>query len=236
MAVAFEDQRVDLGQAGVAFHVAGVELLEHVDRLRLRGLGHADAAGEFQPLRVRQPGQRVDEDLEQLLRRLVRHFLDIHAAFTAGHHRDGLRRPVGHGGDVVLLLDVGTLLDQQTAHLLALGAGLVRLQLHAEDFAGQLLHLIKRTRQLDAAALAASAGMDLRLHHPDRAAELLRRLDSLVHGESGIAARHGHARLAQEFLALVFMDLHDALSCEMGEGWETASNRGAVSVPGLTAG
>ena len=41
-------------------------------------------------------------------------------------------------GDVVLLLDVGAFLDQQAAHLLAFGAGLVRLQLHAEDLAGEL--------------------------------------------------------------------------------------------------
>ena len=54
------------------------------------------------------------------------------------HQRDLLRGAVGDHGDVVLLLDVGAFLDQQAAHLLAFGAGLVRLQLHAEDLAGEL--------------------------------------------------------------------------------------------------
>jgi hypothetical protein len=136
--VAFEDQRVDLGQRSVGGHVAAVELLEHVDRLRLAGCGHADAVGQLTlGLRVGQADQRVDEHLDDLLGRGVRHFLDVHAAFAAGHHRDLLRRAVGERGDVVLLLDVGAFLDQQAAHLLALGAGLVGLQLHAEDLAGE---------------------------------------------------------------------------------------------------
>ena len=35
-------------------------------------------------------------------------------------------------------------------------------------------------RDLDAAALAAAAGVDLGLHHPDRAAERLRRVHGLL--------------------------------------------------------
>ena len=46
-------------------------------------------------------------------------------------------------GDVVLLLDVGAFLDQQAAHLLALGPGLVGLELHAEDLPGQRLDLVR---------------------------------------------------------------------------------------------
>jgi hypothetical protein len=63
----------------------------------------------------------------------VRDFLDVHAAFGGGHHGDLLRGAVGQRGDVVFLLDVGAFLDQQAAHLLAFGAGLVGDQLHAED-------------------------------------------------------------------------------------------------------
>jgi hypothetical protein len=44
---AFEDQRVDLDERGVGLHVAGVELLEDVDRLRLGLLRDADAGGEL---------------------------------------------------------------------------------------------------------------------------------------------------------------------------------------------
>ena len=67
-------------------------------------------------------------------------------------------------------------------------------------------------RDLHAAALAAAAGVDLRLHDPHLAAELLRRLDRLVDGERGNAARRGHAVLAEDFLALVFVDVHGRLA------------------------
>ena len=100
-------------------------------------------------------------------------------------------------GDVVLLLDVGAVLDQQAAHLLALRAGLVGLELHAEDLAGELRYVGFRARDLDAAALAAAAGVDLRLDDPDRAAELLRRLDRFLHAEGGIPRGTGTPKLAR---------------------------------------
>jgi hypothetical protein len=50
--------------------------------------------------------------------------------------------------------------------------------------------------------------VDLRLDDPDLAAELLRGLDGLAHAEGGVAARHRHAVRAQDFLGLVFVDLH----------------------------
>ncbi len=82
------------------------------------------------------------------------------------------------------MLDVGAFLDQQVAHLLALGAGLVGDQLHAEDVVGVLAHFVERAGQLDATALAAATGVDLGLHHPDLAAELFGRLDRRIHGNA----------------------------------------------------
>ena len=101
--------------------------------------------------------------------------------------------------------------DQQAAHLLAVGACLMGDELHAQDLAGDGLDLVDRAGQLDAAALAAAAGVDLGLDHSDAAAELLRRLDRLLHGEGGDAARHRHAELAQDVFGLVFMDLQGGL-------------------------
>ncbi len=75
--------------------------------------------------------------------------------------------------NVQFLLDVGAFLDQQAAHFLAFRAGLVRDQLHAEDLVRVFAHLIQRLGNLDAAALAAAAGVDLRLDDPDRAAQRL---------------------------------------------------------------
>ena len=91
---------------------------------------------------------------------------------------------------------------------LSAGTGLMRDELHAEHLAGERAHLVDRAGELDAAALAASAGVDLRLDDPDRPAELLRGLDRLVDRERRNAARHRNAEAAKELLALVFVDLH----------------------------
>jgi hypothetical protein len=127
---------------------------------------------ELGRLRVGHAGQRVDEDLEDLLGRGVAPLLDVHAAFARGHHRDLLRRAVGDGGDVVLLLDVGAFSISRRRTFWPSGPVWWVFELHAEDLARELLHVVERARELDAAALAAPAGVDLRLHDPDRAAEL----------------------------------------------------------------
>src|SRR6266436_3303230 len=84
-------------------------------------------------------------------------------------------------------------------------------ELHAQNFLCPGAHLIDRFRDLHAAAFAAAAGVDLRLHYPDLAAELLRRVDRLVHAHRGKAARRRHAVFAEDLLALVLVDFHAAL-------------------------
>ena len=84
-------------------------------------------------------------------------------------------RAVDDHADVELLPDVGALLDQQPAHLLPVRTGLVGDELHAQDLAGQRAHFVDRLGDLDPAALAAAAGVDLRLDDPDGAAERLPR-------------------------------------------------------------
>ena len=180
--------------------------------------------GQFLRLRVGQADQRVDEDLDDLLGRGVGDFLDVHAAFAGGHQRHLLRRAVGDHRNVVFLLDVGAVLDQQPAHFLAQRAGLVRDQLHAQDLAGQRLDLVDRAGQLDAAALAAATGVDLGLDDPDRAAELLGGFHRLLHGEGRDAARHRHTEVAQDFLALVLVNLHEG---SLEERWGCAQRQGA---------
>ncbi len=71
-----------------------------------------------------------------------------------------------------------------------------------------LFHFIDRFRDLDAAALAAAAGVNLRLHDPHLAAEFLGRRDRFVNAEARDAARSRNAVLAQDFLRLVFVYLH----------------------------
>ena len=71
-----------------------------------------------------------------------------------------------------------------------------------------LLHILDGFDDLHAAALAASAGMDLRLHHPDRAAQFLGRRDGFLDREGRLASGNGHAKAAQNLFGLIFVDIH----------------------------
>ena len=161
-------------------------------------------------------------DLVDLFRRMGRDFLDVHAAFARGHQRHSLRGTIDDHADIEFLGDVGALFDQQSPHLLPAGSGLVRDQLHAEDLGGTLLDLIDRTREFHAAALAASAGVDLGLDDPDRPTERLRRLDGLVDRERGDAARHRHTEAPEDVLALILVDLHWVVPSLIGIGFAGA--------------
>ena len=78
----------------------------------------------------------------------------------------------------------------------------------ARRLAGDVLDLLQAARELDAARLAATTRVHLRLDHPHRAAQLLCGFDRFVNRECGDAPGHRNVELAQDFLALVFVDLH----------------------------
>jgi len=85
-------------------------------------------------------------------------------------------------------------------------------------------------RQLDAAALAAASGVDLRLHHDDGIAfgeELLRGLVGLFKVGGHLARRDGHAIAAQDLFGLVLVNLHGSSEGSYGTG---NSVRGNVSM------
>ncbi len=65
-------------------------------------------------------------------------------------------------------------------------------------------------------ALAAAAGMDLRLDHPQRPGKLLRGLDRFFDGHRGIAGGHRHAELGEQFLGLIFVDVHGRALKQIG--------------------
>ena len=88
------------------------------------------------------------------------------------------------------------------------GAGLVGHEFLADERLRRCRDLVLRAHQLDAARLAAAAGMDLRLDDPDRAADPARHLDRLGRGIGDAALRHRHAEFRQQLLRLVFVDVH----------------------------
>ena len=82
---------------------------------------------------------------------------------------------------------------EHAADLLALGSGLVRDQRHADHLLRELLDFVGRPGDLDAAALAAAAGVNLRLDDGHAAAEALGGVDRFGRCERNLAARDGNA-------------------------------------------
>ena len=72
---------------------------------------------------------------------------------------------VEHDAEIEFPRDGQGFFDQQALDLLAFGAGLVRDQLHAQHLVGDLGGVLGRLGNLHAAALAASAGVDLRFDY-----------------------------------------------------------------------
>ena len=98
-------------------------------------------------------------------------------------------------------------------HHAAFRAGLVGDQRHAEDLARRCPRLRSAfLRDFDAAAFAASAGVNLRFHD-DAAAEFLRRRFGFVDGERHFAARHGDVVFGQNGLGLILVNFHGLCTC-----------------------
>ena len=70
------------------------------------------------------------------------------------------------------------------------------------------LHLGHGFHHLHAAALAAPARMDLGFHHPDGAGLAFGGFHRFINGKSRDALAGRHAEGAQNFLGLVFVNVH----------------------------
>ena len=147
---------------------ARVELVDQARRL----LG--EIAGEPQHLRHapavmrHDAGRRVDREGHDLLGRVVRDLLDVHAAFGRDHERDARGFAVDQRREIELAVDRRAFLDVEPVDLLAVRPGLVRDQHRAEQPLRLPAHVLDRLDDLDAAGLAAAAGVDLRLDDDDR--------------------------------------------------------------------
>ena len=82
----------------------------------------------------------------------------------------------------------------------------------ATELAGNFARLFRRLGELHTAALAASASVDLRLHHDSRSAgaqQIPRRRLRVLTCRRHPAARHGDAILLQNFFTLILMNFHN---------------------------
>ena len=176
--------------------------------------------------------RRIDGDGGDLLGRIVRHILDIHAAFGRNDQGDAVAGAVDQHREVEFLVDIDAVGDIKPVDLLACIAGLDRHQRVAEHLLGVGFDIGERMGQPHAAlgiraqflelALAAPAGVDLRLHHIKRPGQLLCARNCLIDRQRGMARRNADAEFRQQFLGLIFMDVHvsDSLSAAglPGEG------------------
>ncbi len=197
LAVAGDDQRVDLGQAGVGVEEDLVEPLRDLDEGGGVLLGQADAVGQDARQVRLEPQERVRRDLDDLVGHGGGDFLDVHAAFTARHEHDAPAGTVEHGAEIDLLADVGGGVDEHLLHRQPLDR-------HAENLVGALLGLAGRLGELDAAGLAAPADQHLRLDH-DWAAQPHGNVAHLSGRVRDFAARHGNAVLGKNPLGLIFV-------------------------------
>ena len=119
------------------------------------------------------------------------------------------RLAIDDDAEVKLLPDIEAFFDENLLNLAPFRAGLRRHQVHAEHLPGDLLGFFRALRQLHASALAASAGMNLRLDD-DRPAEPLRNFPRFFLRIRNFSARYPHAVARKNLLRLVLMYFHQS--------------------------
>ena len=90
LAVAGQNEWIDLGERCVRFVECFVQTLKHRARLRQASFRNTDLARDVVGLGTGQSFDGIDKDLVNLLRRFGGDFFDVHAAFGARHQRDAL--------------------------------------------------------------------------------------------------------------------------------------------------
>jgi hypothetical protein len=119
---------------------------------------------------------------------------------------------IQHDPQIQLAFDGQRFFDEQALDHTTFRTGLMGDQRHAQNFFGKFCRLGGIARDLDAAAFAAPAGVNLCLH--DHApADLLRRRRGFIGRERDLAARNGDLVLGQDRLGLILMNFHGVCLC-----------------------
>ncbi len=203
-----DDERVHLEQAHVLRGEGPIEVGDQRAHLLLQIGVETERLRQAPHVMRADVCDRIDRDGDDLVRRVVRDLLDVHAAFRGGDDRDARRLTVDQHREIEFLLDRRAVLDIEAVDDLSFRPGLVRHQRRAEDALCFLLNVLDRFDYLDAAGLAAPARMDLRFHDPHRAAEVFRGFRRLIDAEGRKSARHRHAEFRQDRFRLVLVDVH----------------------------
>ena len=202
------------GQHGaVARHYERVDLDERRVQVVERPRPGRHDAGRPERRRARQAEAEREPPRLERLEPAPRHGLAVdavgrgrrdllyrHAARRAGDDHEPLRFPIDEQPEVELRGDVERLLYQQPAHRPARRARLRGNQRASEQRLGHLCGLARAGDDTHPAALAAPAGVNLRLDH-DPAAKTLRRRARLVRGDATSPRGTGMPKGARSALA-----------------------------------
>ena len=149
----------------------------------------------------------------------MRDLLDVHAAFGRDDHRDAAGLAVDQHRQIIFGGNVDAIGDVEAVDLLAGVTGLDGDQRVAEHFARVLANIVERLGEAHTAlgigtqflelALAATAGMNLRLDDVKRPRQLFGAGNRFFDGQRGMAGRDADAIFREQFLGLIFVDVHE---------------------------
>ena len=108
-------------------------------KLRISGMTCANCVTAVE--RALDALEGVNRNLDNLLRRFGRHFLNVHSTSFTGHHHDLGNGSIRNDALVKLFFDIQPLLHQDFLDSPSLGASLVGDQIHADNSTGKVLHL-----------------------------------------------------------------------------------------------
>ena len=205
VAVARDDQRVDLDQARILFQVQAVQRLRDARELLDLLACEPEAERQHAALRRLQPCGRVHVHADDLLRRVRGDFLDVHAARGGGDERHLALIPIQHQAQVQLARDLRAFLDEHLVDRQAFRPRLVRLEARAEHGRRGLARCFRGIDELHAAALAAAARVHLSFDDPLRSADAPRRCGSLFGIRGNVAGGHRDAVICEQLLGLVLV-------------------------------
>jgi len=141
------------------------------------------------------------------IRRGFCYLFNLYPPFSRGYEAVARRFAVESYGEIKFPGNVYRLLHQDAPNLESFGAGLRGNKFFAEKLFTELLSLFRVMHQFDAACLATSTGVNLRLYYA-AATHLLGRPLDLVCRERDPSSGDRYGVAVEDFLCLIFMDVH----------------------------
>ncbi len=222
-AIFHDDQRVDLEHRHVLLDEGLVEDREEFHAIFAGRTVQLQRVAELRRIGFGHTSRRVDWQGEDFLRRLVRNFLDVHAAFSRGNKGRTARGAVNEKGEIEFAVNVGAVFNVEAVDLFASIAGLRGDEVIAQHRLGVIQNVFLGEGEANTAlfascgfdelALAASTGMNLGLHDPERPRQRIDRLLHIIERKNGYAFCHWSAERFQHGLGLVFVYVHGNLPC-----------------------